>query len=553
MGKQTLKVIPLGGLGEIGKNMMALESGKDIIIIDAGVLFPEETMPGVDLVIPDISYLIENKGRIRGIFITHGHEDHIGALPYVLQKLQVPVYASRLAVGLINLKLKNHKLLHRPKLVEVKSGEQIKSGLFKVTFFPVSHSIPDAMGLAISTPLGLVIHTGDFKIDLNPATDNPTNLIQLAEMSRKGTFLLLSDSTYANVPGYTPSETIVSKEMTEMIGKADGRVMIATFASLLTRVQQIIDAAHTYGKKISVVGRSMVNNVKLAMDLGFIKDPGEVFVSVKELRKYAPEKSVIVMTGSQGEPTSALTRIANRTHQDIEITPGDTVVVSSSPIPGNELAVSRVIDNLFRQGANVLYDKTSTVHVHGHASQEELKLVLSITRPKFFVPVHGEFRHLVAHRELAITMGVERDRAFILESGDLLELSNDKGWFGGAVPAENVYVDGNLFWTDDGNVLKERKMLSRDGIVIVSVPIDKHSGAALSHPSVTSVGFIESSNSPGMLEQVADAVLLELKTISQNGALNSSDFESKINKSVAAFLFKKTRLRPLIISFPILI
>ena len=552
MGKQTLKVIPLGGLGEIGKNMMALESGKDLIIIDAGVLFPGETMPGVDLVIPDISYLIENRHRIRGIFITHGHEDHIGALPYVLQKLKVPVYASRLAVGLIKLKLKGHAVLHDPKLVEVESGEQIKSGIFKVTFFPVSHSIPDAMGLAISTPLGLVIHTGDFKIDLDPATDNPTNLLRLAEMCRKGTFLLLSDSTYANVPGYTPSEAVVSKEMSEIIRRADGRVMIATFASLLARVQQIIDAAYKYDKKVSVVGRSMVNNVKLAIDLGYIRDPGKVFVPVKELRKYPPEKSVIVMTGSQGEPTSALTRIANRIHQDIEITPGDTVVVSSSPIPGNELPVSRVIDNLFRQGAYVLYDKTSTVHVHGHASQEELKLVLNIVRPKFFVPVHGEFRHLVAHRELAITMGVHPDKAFILESGDLLELSNDKGWFGGSVPAENIYVDGNLFRADESNILKERTMLSRDGIVVVSVPINKHSGAVLSHPSVTSVGFIESGDFPNVLEQIADTVLLELKTISENGTLSSSAIESKINKSVAALLFKKTRLRPIVISFPVL-
>ncbi|PZC50664.1 MAG: ribonuclease J [Chloroflexi bacterium] len=552
MGKQTLKVIPLGGLGEIGKNMMALESGRDIIIIDSGVLFPQETMPGVDLVIPDISYLIENKGRIRGIFITHGHEDHTGALPYVLQKLQVPVYASRLAVGLIKLKLKDHKLSYDPKLVEIKSGEQIKSGLFKVTFFPVSHSIPDAMGLAISTPLGLVIHTGDFKIDLTPATGNPTNLGQLAEICRNGTFLLLSDSTYANVPGYTPSENVVSKEMAELIGKANGRVLIATFASLLARIQQIVDTSHKYGKKLSVVGRSMVNNVNLAIDLGYISDPGEVFVPVKELRKYPPEKSVILMTGSQGEPTSALTRIANRAHHDIEITPGDTVVVSSSPIPGNELPVSRVIDNLFRQGAYVLYDKTSTVHVHGHASQEELKLVLNITRPKFFVPVHGEFRHLVAHRELAIAMGVQQDKVFILENGDLLELSNDKGWLGNSVPAGNVYVDGNLLWAHDSNVLKERTMLSRDGIVIVSVSINKHNGAVMSRPRLASVGFIERSNSPELLERAADAVLLDLKSISKNNPLSSGDIESKINKSIGAFLFQETRLRPQIISFPVL-
>ena len=552
MSKQTLKVIPIGGLGEIGKNMMVLESGKDIIIIDAGVLFPEETMPGVDLVIPDISYLIENKGRIRGIFITHGHEDHIGALPYVLQTLQVPVYASRLAVGLIKLKLKDHKLPHVPKLVEVKSGEQIKSGSFKVTFFPVSHSIPDAMGLAISTPLGLVIHTGDFKIDLTPATGNPTDLTQLAEMCKKGTFLLLSDSTYANVPGYTPSESVVSKEMTALIGRAKGRVMIATFASLLARVQQTIDAAYKYGKKVSVVGRSMVNNVKLAIDLGYIRDPGEVFVPVKELRKHPPEKSVILMTGSQGEPTSALTRIANRAHQDIAITPGDTVILSSSPIPGNELLVSRVIDNLFRQGAYVLYDKTSTVHVHGHASQGELRLLLNITRPKFFVPVHGEFRHLVAHRELAIEMGVQPDRAFILENGDLLELSNNKGWFGNSIPVGNVYVDGKLFWANDNNVLKERRMLSRDGIVVVNILINKHSGAVMGHPRLASVGFIEPSNSPKLLERAAEAMQVGLKSISKNGTLSPSEIESKIKESVGTFLFNETRLRPLILSFPVL-
>ncbi|MBI4339113.1 MAG: ribonuclease J, partial [Chloroflexi bacterium] len=388
MNLQPLRVIPLGGLGEIGKNMMALEYGQDIIVIDAGVMFPEADMPGIDLVIPDISYLEENRDRVRAILITHGHEDHTGALPYVLSALDVPVYAPRLAAGLISVKLKEHKL-RDAQLVEIEPGRPISIGAFTVDFFRVCHSIPDAMGLAIQTPLGLVIHSGDFKIDHTPADGRPSDLGQLGRLCQEGVLLLMSDSTYAEVPGYTASEQVVGEALERVIGEAPGRVMVATFASLIARIQQVMDAAAQHGRKVAVVGRSMVDNVKMSLEMGYLKDPISVLVPINALRNLQPHQTVIVTTGSQGEPTSALVRIANGDHKEISIQAGDTVVISASPIPGNETVVSRTVDNLYRLGANVLYDKVATVHVHGHASQEELNIMLNITRPRYFVPVHG--------------------------------------------------------------------------------------------------------------------------------------------------------------------
>ena len=551
MGKQPLRVIPLGGLGEIGKNMMALEYGKDIIVIDAGVLFPEEDMLGVDLVIPNISYLVENKKRIRGIFITHGHEDHTGALPYVLRELKVPVYAPRLAYGLISVKLKEHKLLKEASLYEITPDQQIKAGAFQVRFFRVCHSIPDAMGLAIKTPLGLVVHTGDFKIDHTPADGKPTDLASLAEQCKGGAFLLLSDSTYADTQGYTPSEMVVGEALDRAIQQAEGRVMIATFASLITRIQQVIDACARHGRKMAVVGRSMVNNVKMAMDLGYLSDPAGVLVSLQALSKLPPGETVIIATGSQGEPTSALVRIANRDHRDIKVMPGDTVVISATPIPGNELVVSRTISNLYRQGARVLYDKVALVHVHGHASREELKLMLNITRPKFFVPIHGEFRHLVAHRDIALEMGVQPENAFVLEDGNVLELTKEAGRIAGTVTAGHIYVDGLQLWDMKSLVLRDRRTLSRDGMVVVTLAVDKATGRVLGRPEAVSSGFVDMDDFPDLMARTAETALRAVDGTNGAQRLDWEAITAQVKDSVGSFLYEETRLRPLVIPVPV--
>ena len=551
MGKQPLRVIPLGGLGEIGKNMMALEYGKDIIVIDAGVLFPEEDMLGVDLVIPNISYLVENKKRIRGIFITHGHEDHTGALPYVLRELKVPVYAPRLAYGLISVKLKEHKLLKEASLYEITPDQQIKAGAFQVRFFRVCHSIPDAMGLAIKTPLGLVVHTGDFKIDHTPADGKPTDLASLAEQCKGGAFLLLSDSTYADTQGYTPSEMVVGEALDRAIQQAEGRVMIATFASLITRIQQVIDACTRHGRKMAVVGRSMVNNVKMAMDLGYLSDPAGVLVSLQALSKLPPGETVIIATGSQGEPTSALVRIANRDHRDIKVMPGDTVVISATPIPGNELVVSRTISNLYRQGARVLYDKVALVHVHGHASREELKLMLNITRPKFFVPIHGEFRHLVAHRDIALEMGVQPENAFVLEDGNVLELTKEAGRIAGTVTAGHIYVDGLQLWDMKSLVLRDRRTLSRDGMVVVTLAVDKATGRVLGRPEAVSSGFVDMDDFPDLMARTAETALRAVDGTNGAQRLDWEAITAQVKDSVGSFLYEETRLRPLVIPVPV--
>ena len=551
MSKNPLRVIPLGGLGEIGKNMMALEYGKDIIVIDAGVLFPEEDMLGVDLVIPNISYLVENKNRIRGIFITHGHEDHTGALPYVLRELNVPVYAPRLAYGLISVKLKEHKLLKEASLHEIRPDQQIKAGAFQVQFFRVCHSIPDAMGLAIKTPLGLVVHTGDFKIDHTPADGKPTDLANLAKHCKDGTFLLLSDSTYADTPGYTPSEMVVGEALDHAIQQAEGRVMIATFASLITRIQQVINACARHGRKMAVVGRSMVNNVKMAMDLGYLSDPAGVLVSLQALNKLPPEKTVIIATGSQGEPTSALVRIANRDHRDIKVMPGDTVVISATPIPGNELVVSRTIDNLYREGARVLYDKVAVVHVHGHASREELKLMLNITRPKFFVPIHGQFRHLVAHRDLALEVGVQPENAFVLEDGNVLELTKEAGRIAGNVTAGHIYVDGLQLWDMKSTVLRDRRTLSRSGIVVVTLAVDKANGRVLGQPEAVSSGFVDIEDYPDLMARTAETALRAVDRTNGEQHLDLGAIATQVKDSVGSFLYEETRLRPLVIPVPV--
>ena len=547
MTDSALRLVPLGGLGEIGQNMMALEYDGEIVVIDAGVLFTSEDIPGVDFAIPDITYLLENRERVRAILITHGHEDHIGALPYVLSKLDVPVYSSRLTHGLITVKLREHGLLREARLNVVEPHSPFKVGSFGVEFFRVCHSIPDAMGIALRTSLGLVIHTGDFKIDHTPADGIYTDFSALAQLTAEGTLLLLSDSTYAELPGYTKSEQVVGEALDRVIAEAPGRVMVATFASLISRVQQVVNAAVKQERKVAPVGRSMANNVKMALNLGYLTAPPGTMVSVSEARELPHEQVVIVATGSQGEPTSALVRIANGEHQDIEIVPGDTVVISASPIPGNETVVAKTIDNLFRQRATVLYSRIALVHVHGHASQEELKMMLNLVRPKFFVPVHGEYRHLVAHASIAQSMGIPESNISVLEDGDVLELTADESRVVDRVRAGSVYVDGHRQWEEHSDVLKQRRRLAQEGVVVVVITLSKKTGEVLKQPEVVSTGFVEMDESQELFEKTSKKALSILER-EGNGALDWERTKAEIRRSVSDFLYQEVRRRPTVLA-----
>ena len=536
-----LRVVPLGGLGEIGKNMLALEYGDDIIVIDAGIMFPEEDMPGVDLVLPDITYLLERRDKVRAILITHGHEDHTGAVPFVLRQLQVPVYAPGLAHGLIEVKLRDHRRLHDSELHQATPGEPLQFGAFEVTFFRVCHSIPDAMGLAIRTPLGTVIHTGDFKIDHTPVDGLPTDFSHLNELASEGVLLLLSDSTYAEHAGYTPSETVVTGALDRIIGDAPGRVIVATFASLISRVQQVIDAAYRHNRFVAVLGRSMVENAKMAQRMGYLKPPEGILHPWDEVRSFPPSEVVVVTTGTQGEPTSGLVRIANRTHRDIEVLDGDTIVISATPIPGNEVLISRTIDNLLRQGAKVLHAGNALVHVHGHAAQEELKLVLRMTRPRFFVPVHGEYRHLIAHAGLARDMGVAEENVFVLEDGHVLELDGEEGHVVDRFPCGHVFVDGQRLWHADSPLLRERQILATQGLVLVMLSPD---GANGHYPlKLVSSGFLDEEEHEELLARGAQAVQ---DALSAAEAPDWETVEKTVQKTLARFLYNETRRRPAI-------
>ena len=542
-----LRVIPLGGLGEIGKNMMALEYGDDIIIVDCGVQFPEDDMLGVDLVIPDISYLVERAEHVRAILITHGHEDHIGALPFVLPRLNVPVFAPRLAQGLISVKLHEHRATRGSTVEIIEPGKSYQFGdHFKATWFRVCHSIPDAMGIAIETPLGVVIHTGDFKIDHTPVDGQTIDLATLAQYGSQGVLLMLSDSTYAEVPGYTPSEKVVGGALERAVGEAPGRVMVATFASLISRIQQVIDAADRHQRKVSVVGRSMVDNIKMAADMGYLNIPPGILIPISEMRKLPPEKVVLLTTGSQGEPTSALVRIANKDHRDIQVMEGDTVIISASPIPGNELVVDRTIDNLMRQGAKVLYSRVALVHVHGHAAQEELKLVLSLVRPRYFVPIHGEYRHLVAHAQLAWDLGLASSGIFVLQDGDVLEVSENEAGLADRVPAGPIYIDGLSTRDSHSEVLGERRALSKDGVVVVVLPTNLTTGRLAQHPTAVSSGFMDAAETNQVFPGLTAAVAHVLEE-NQDWAGLPDLMKQKVRETAQVFLSKETGRRPMII------
>ncbi len=548
MAKPRLKIIPLGGLSEIGKNMMVLEYADDILIIDAGLMFPEEEMLGIDLVIPDINYLLDKRENIRGIVITHGHEDHVGALPFILPQLDVPIYATKLTRGLIQVKLKERKALTGAVLKTAQFGAKIKLGKFSVEFFPVCHSIPDSAGLIIETPVGTIVHSGDFKLDYTPVSGEPTALSRLAQLSTEGVLLLMSDSTYAELPGYTPSERVVGEVLERVIADAPGRVIITTFSSLVSRIQQIIDAASKHDRRVFIIGRSMSDNVKMALELGYLHSPEGVLARMDELKGLAHNKIIFVTTGSQGEPTSALVRMANRDHKQLKIIKGDTVVISATPIPGNEAVVNRTVDNLLKQGARVLYDKILPVHVHGHASQEELKLLLNIVKPKFFVPVHGEYRHLSYHARLAQSVGIPEENIFVLEDGDRLEINPQSARVADKIAASNVYVDGLSVGDIGSVVLRDRRMLSKDGIVMVIIAVNRQTGKLVGRPDIVSRGFVDTRESKDMLDESRDLVANALDH--GNDRLADWSFvNTKVKDTLNKYYYDQTRRRPMVLPF----
>jgi ribonuclease J len=542
-----LRVVPLGGLGEIGKNMMALEYGDDIIIVDAGVMFPEEDMPGVDLVIANTDYLMENRDKVRAILITHGHEDHTGAIPFVLPRLNVPVYAPRLAHGLIQVKLKEHRLLTASDLHQIEPGEVFTFGGFQAEFFRVCHSIPDAMGIAIHTPVGLVVHTGDFKFDHTPVDKKPTDFARLAELGIEGVTLLLADSTYAEMEGYTPSEAVIDEPLQRIMAEAPGRVMVATFASLIARIQQIANAADKAGRKVAVVGRSMVNNVAMAQQMGYLDIPDGVIVPWESLAALPMEKTVVIMTGAQGEPTSALTRVANHDHRDITLAEGDTIVFSASPIPGNEGLINKTIDNLLRQGTRVLHAKNAQVHVHGHASQEELKLMLRMIKPRFFVPIHGEYRHLVAHAGIAARMGVPKERIFVMEDGDVLELNDQDAKVVDRFPAGHIFVLGRRLWDPSNNVFKDRQSLGRDGVIVVALTVETATGDLKGMPAVTASGFEAPEDHDVIMAQACQRLKEVLGQQQWDQDQPENALKQRASDVLGKFLRDKTGRRPVVL------
>ena len=548
MAKPRLRVIPLGGLNEIGKNMMAMEYEDDIIVIDAGLMFPKEEMLGIDLVIPDINYLLEKREKVRGIIITHGHEDHIGALPYLLPQLNVPVYSTKLTRGLISVKLKERKALSGAKLKVIPPGSQFILGKFKIAFFPVCHSIPDAVGLIIHTPIGTIVHSGDFKLDYTPVSGKPTDLSRLAQLGAQGILLLLSDSTYAELPGYTPSERVVGETLDHIMANAPGRVIITTFSSLVSRIQQVIDSAAKHQRRVFILGRSMNDTVRMALELGYLNAPDGILARLDELKGMPHDKIAFVTTGSQGEPTSALVRIANRDHRQLHIVRGDTVVLSATPVPGNEALINRTVDNLFKQGAQVLYSKVEQVHVHGHGSQEELKLLLNLVKPKFFMPIHGEYRHLSLHAKLAQSVGIPKENIFVLEDGDILELNPQAAKISDKITSGNVYVDGLSVGDIGSVVLRDRRMLSRDGMVVVIIAINRQTGKLVGRPDIVSRGFVDTRESKDMLDESRDLVARALDH-GRNRPADWGFINTKVRDTLHKFYYEQTKRRPMILPF----
>jgi len=542
-----LAIVPLGGVGEIGKNMTVIEYNGEMLVIDAGVAFPEEEMLGIDLVIPDISYLVANQERIRGIILTHGHEDHIGALPYVLKQVSTKIYGTRLTLGLVEGRLAEHGVVPAFPLQCVKAGQTLSLGPFTVEFVRVSHSIADVVALAITTPAGLLVHTADFKFDQTPIGEEASDFRKFAELGSRGVLALLSDSTNAERPGYTMSERDVGRAFEDVFSKAEGRILVATFASNIHRVQQIVDASWKFGRKIAVIGRSLENTVEIATNLGYLVIPPGMLVSVDELDRLPADRLTIITTGTQGEPMSALTRMAMATHKKVGIRPGDTVIISASAIPGNEKLIGRTINHLFRQGADVIYERFSGVHASGHASQEELKLMMNLTRPKYFIPIHGEYRHLVKHARLAEQVGIPPENIFILDIGDVLEFTKEGAHLGAKVDAGQVLVDG-LGVGDVGNVvLRDRKVLAQDGILVVVVTVDKQTAEVVAGPDIVSRGFVYVKESEALLKEAETEVREVISRCSGQGITEWGTIKNRVREALAEFVYQKIRRRPMVL------
>ena len=544
--KENLKIIPLGGLLEVGKNITVFEYKNDIILVDCGLGFPEDDMLGVDLVIPDITYLEKNKEKIKGLVITHGHEDHIGAIPYLLKQINVPIYATKLTAGLIENKLEEHKLLRSTKIKIVNPGQTITLGGMKVEFIRITHSIPDACSLAIHTPVGIVVHTGDFKIDYTPIDGEIVDFGRLAALGNKGVLALMSDSTNAERKGYTMSESIVGEIFDKLFLNCTKRIVVATFSSNVHRVQQIVNSAVANKRKIAVCGRSMVNTIETARKFGYIKVPDNVFIDIDQIKSYPDESLVIITTGSQGETMSALTRMANGDHRKVEITPNDLIIISANPIPGNEKYVSKVVDDLMAIGAEVVYSALQDVHVSGHACQEEQKLMLSLIRPKFFIPVHGEYRQLIAHAETAKDLGINPENIFITNNGRVLELNEYEAKFTGTVTSGKILVDG-LGVGDVGNiVLKDRQKLSQDGLIIVVLTMDAN-GMVLSGPDVITRGFVYVRESENLIEDIKKLLRKELQKCEEKGISDWASIKAILREKLHDYIYKKTKRDPMIL------
>lgn len=546
---KKLKIIPLGGVGEIGKNMTVIEYGSDIIIVDCGMSFPDEEMPGIDVVIPDMTYIEKNAANVRGILITHGHEDHIGAVPYALQKLNVPVYATKLTIALIEQKLTEIKVDHAD-LNCVSPGDTIRLGCFSVEFIKTSHSIAGACALAINTPIGTLIHTGDFKVDYTPIDGEPIDIARLAYYGSRGVLALMSDSTNVENEGHTPSERGIGKTFEHCFDKAKGRVIVATFASNIYRIQQIADVAISFGRVVCFQGRSMVKIAEIAKELGYLQLPDESVVEVGQLKKYRDDQICVITTGSQGEPMSGLFRMANSSHK-VNVGKGDMVIISASSIPGNEKSVGRVINQLYQHGAKVIYERMADVHVSGHACKEELKLMLMLTKPKFFIPVHGEARHLYQHKELAEELGIPEEDIFVTEIGDVVELTRNKGRIAGSVTAGSVMVDGSGVGDIGNVVLRDRKLLSEDGIFTVVITLNKQTGALLAQPEILSRGFVYEKNSEELLKETRELVKAKAAQFEKNHRSSWSSIKNDIRNSIKNYLYERTKRRPMVM--PIII
>ncbi|MDR3349697.1 MAG: ribonuclease J [Acidaminococcales bacterium] len=541
-----LQIIPLGGLGEIGKNMTVIRFQDNILIIDAGLMFPEDDMLGVDLVIPDLTYIFENSDKIKAVVLTHGHEDHIGALPYLLKKIDVPVYGTPLTLGILEGRLKENGV-SSSKLKTIEAGHKLRLGCFNLEFLRVNHSIADSVAVAVHTPAGVIVHTGDFKIDQTPVDGQITDFTRFAELGDKGVLVMMSDSTNAERPGYTQSEKTVGVKFDEVFRTVQSRIIIATFSSNVHRIQQAVDSAARYKRKVAVIGRSMVNVVSIAMELGYLKMPEGTLIDIEDINKYPASQLVIITTGSQGEPMSALTRMAMADHKKISILPSDTVIISATPIPGNEKLVSRTVDLLFRLGADVIYDRSSGIHVSGHASQEELKLMHNLIKPQFFIPVHGEYRHLIQHKKIAMELGMPKENIFVAENGSIIEINKNKGAITGKVTAGKVLVDG-LGVGDVGNiVLRDRRQLSQDGILIVVVTIDKQDWIVVAGPDIVSRGFVYIREAEELMDEAKDRVQVALDRCKENCVSEWSAIKSAVRDALGRFLYEKTRRRPMIL------